>query len=237
MAKKSNIVKVKNDLVEAFIKKNNLTALKIIFYLAYDTNREELQDSELIKITMNTKNICKYCNVDIKTLKRNLKQMTETSINITDKKSEGYITIIPKIKINYNGTIELTMFKEILELIVNVKNKYTLVNAEQLMNLKSKHSARMLILLERINSFSDNVAKRKHYTLEELNKLFGTNYKKLSEFERKILKPVQEDLNNNSVLSFLYSVKFDKEEISKGRPKAVGVVINLINNTPHPTLF
>ena len=233
--KKSNIVKIKNDLVESFVKQNNLTALKILFYIAYDC--EKIPSGDIIKIKMNTKDICEYCKVDIKTITRNLEQMQKTSISWTDEKSKSFVSVLPKCYIEFGGNIEITMFKEVIQMIVDVKSKYTSVNAEQLMRLKSKHSARMILLLEMMNGFDEHVPKLKKYDLADLNLLFGTNYKRLGEFDRKILKPVKEDLDTNSKLSFVYDINYDKEAHTVGRAKAVGVTIHLIDNNPQPKLF
>ena len=233
--KKSNIVKIKNDLVESFVKQNNLTALKILFYIAYDC--EKIPAGDIIKIKMNTKDICEYCKVDIKTITRNLEQMQKTSISWTDEKSKSFVSVLPKCYIEFGGNIEITMFKEVIQMIVDVKSKYTSVNAEQLMLLKSKHSARMILLLEMMNGFDEHVPKLKRYDLGELNLLFGTNYKRLGEFDREVLKKAKEDLDTNSKLSFVYDIYYDKEAHTVGRAKAVGVTIHLIDNNPQPKLF
>ena len=236
--KKSNIVKIKNDLVESFVKQNNLTALKILFYIAYDC--EKIPAGEIIKIKMNTKDICEYCKVDIKTITRNLELMQKTSISWSDEKSKSFVSVLPKCHIEYGGNIEITMFKEVIQMIVDVRGKlgkYSLINVEQLMRLKSKHGVRMILLLEMMNGFDEHVPKLKKYDLAELNLLFGTNYKRLGEFDRKILKPVKEDLDINSKLSFVYDINYDKEAHTVGRAKAVGVTIHLIDNNPQPKLF
>jgi plasmid replication initiation protein len=233
--KKSNIVKIKNDLVESFVKQNNLTALKILFYIAYDC--EKLPSGDIVKIKMNTKDICEYCKVDIKTITRNLEQMQKTSISWTDEKSKSFVSVLPKCYIEFGGNIEITMFKEVIQMIVDVKSKYTSINAEQLMRLKSKHSARMILLLEMMNGFDEHIPKLKKYDLSELNLLFGTHYKRLGEFEREVLKKAKKDLDINSKLSFVYDVNYDKDAHTVGRAKAVGVTIHLIDNNPKPTLF
>jgi len=231
--KKSNIVKIKNDLVESFVKQNNLTALKMLFYIAYDC--EKIPTGDIIKIKMNTKSICKYCKVDVKTITRNLEQMQKTSISWSDEKSKSFVSVLPKCHIEYGGNIEITMFKEVIQMIVDVRSKlgnFSLINVEQLMLLKSKHSVRMMLLLEMINGFDEHIPKLKRYELDELNLLFGTNYKRLGEFDRKILKPAKEDLDKNSKLSFVYDINYDKDTHTVGRAKAVAVTIHLIDNFP-----
>lgn len=233
--KKSNLVKIKNDLVEAFVKSNNLTALKILFFLAYDCDKKP---DYLMSIKLDTKHLCEYCNIELSTLKRNIKQMQETSISWKDDEAEHFVSVIPKAKFGYNGVLEIDIYEDIMNMIVDVKNKYTTIDAEQLMKLSSKHSARMILLLEMINGFSDNVAKRKHYSLEDLNQLFGTDYKRFGLFEQKILKPVKQELDNSSKLSFIYSTVYDKDKKTVGRSSAVGVIIDLVvNKTLQPKLF
>ena len=228
------LCKIDNQLIEAFVKKGNLPALKILFFIA--SSDIEIT-GDYMKFNLDTKDVCERCNIDIKTLKRNVRQMTETSISIIDDKSESYINVLPFVKFRYDGKVTLEMRKEILELIKATKNQFTIINASKIMKLGSKHSVRMLMLLEYIKGFDEHVAKRKHYDLEELNLMFGTKYSKIAEFERKILVPVKEELDATSKLSFVYAVHKDKQTATVGRAKALGVIIDLIENTPQGKLF
>ena len=92
-------------------------------------------------------------------------------------------------------------------------------------------------LLEYIKGFDEHVAKRKHYDLEEMNLMFGTKYKRIKQFEAEILVPVKEELDATSRLSFVYEVHKDKTTATVGRAKALGVIIDLVQNTPQRTLF
>lgn len=228
------LCKIDNQLIEAFVKKGNLPALKILFYIA-STNIEITGD--YMKFNLNTKNICETCNIDLKTLKRNVKQMSETSISVIDEKSESYINVLPYVKFGYDGKATLEMRRDILELIKATKNQFTIIDASKIMKLGSKHSVRMLMLLEYIKGFDEHVAKRKHYDLEEMNLMFGTKYKRIKQFEAEILVPVKEELDATSRLSFVYEVHKDKPTATVGRAKAIGVIIDLVQNTPQRTLF
>lgn len=225
---KNNLAKISNSLIEAFVSKNNLVALKILFYIA--RGKIEIDEREIRDIYIDTSSACDYCNIDIKTLKRNLKQMSETSISFIDNKNDitEYITVIPYIKITAKK-IELKMFSKILNLIAETKNKFTIIDVENLMQLRSKHSVRMIQLLEMIKGFGENIPKRKRYLLEDLNGMFGTEYSRLKEFERKILVPVKAELDDKSDLSFVYETVFE-DSVKQGRPSAIGVVIDLLDN-------
>jgi len=187
---------------------------------------------------IDTKEMCTYCNIDVKTLRRNLKQMTETSIALPDDKGVRYISLMPYVDIRYKGQLEIKMFKEVLDELIAVKNRFTIIDVSTIMKFKTKHSLKMIQLVERINSYSENVAKRKHYTLDELNLLFGVQYKRLVDLERKVIKPSKLELDQYSKISFVYRLDYDKDDItSPGRAKAVSLVLDVVNNTPQPNLF
>jgi len=233
---KYNTAKVSNQLVEAFVKQNNLVAMKILFYIA----RAELAvpNSDIIKIPIRTSELIEYCKIDRQTLQRYVKKMVETSISIKDEKATSYMSVIPRAKfIVGTDLLEVEVFQDVLRLIWQVKNRFTIIDTKQLMNFRSKHSVRMIQILEMIAGFSPDVAKRKTFTLKEINLTFGTNYKKFSEIERKILKEVQEELDTNSNLTFIYQINFEKKKIGAGRPSAVSVTIDLKPNTPQGVLF
>jgi len=225
-----NNTSVSNSLIESFVNKNNVVALKILFYIS--KGKLAPKERELIKFKIDSKKLCDYCNIDMQTLRRNLKQMTETSITfVVENEYEEFISVIPKVKNIYGGYIEFSMFNKVLKLIQEVENKFTVIDLTNLMKLKSKHSIKMIQILEMIQGFSKDVAKRKYYDLASLNGLFGTNYKTLYEFERRILKNTKKELDQVSNLTFTYSKKMDKADIgTAGRPKAVGLYIELLDN-------
>jgi plasmid replication initiation protein len=126
--------------------------------------------------------------------------------------------------------MEVKIFVEVAKMIIDVKRNYSMIDTKSLMKFKSKHTLKMLPLLIRIANFSENVAKRKTYDLDALNELFGTNYKKFYEIERKILKPVKEELDAHSKLSFIYETNYDY--FDAGRPKAISITIDVVENAP-----
>ena len=97
------------------------------------------------------------------------------------------------------------------------------------MNLKHKHSIRMQLFLEMVNNYSKNTAKRIKMNLAELNGYFGTNYSRFAEIERKILRPVKEEITMNNKLTFDY--QFNDDSNGTGRPKITEVIIDVIDNS------
>ena len=232
----NDVAKISNSLIESFVKQNNIVALKTLFYIS--RSNVAVPSAKMATLSLDTSHLCDYCGIDIKTLKRNIKQMTETSINIVDDVSESYVTVIPKARfIKGTNKLEVDIYKEVLDLVWQVERRFTVIDVKSLMNLSSKHSVRMIQLLEMINGFSDTVAKRKIYSLSDLNLMFGTSYVKFSEFERKILSPIKSELDINSKLSFVYKIVFIDNPKGRGRPVADKVQIDLIRNTPQGSLF
>ena len=160
--------------------------------------------------------------------------MQETSIEFVQKTpTNTYITtlasILPMIEYETGkDTIEVLIFNKVLELVIDVKNRFTVLNVENLVNLKSINTIKMIGLLKIIDNYSSSVAKKKSYSLEMLNGLFGVNYKNYYEFERKVLKPVQEELDKESQLTFIYNFNF--EVTGRGRPPIKEVILYLKDN-------
>jgi hypothetical protein len=85
-------------------------------------------------------------------------------------------------------------------------------------------------MLQRISQYSEDIAKRKVFTLDELNLLFGTKYKKFYDIQRKVLDRVKSELDTHSRLSFIYEVDYDY--FDAGRPKAVSITLDVIDSQP-----
>jgi len=115
-------------------------------------------------------------------------------------------------------------------MIVDVKKNYTPMNIKELMKLKKAHSVRILALLNKLDTYKDKngnpIPKRKKMTLDELNAFFGVNLRNWNEIERKIIKPVKEELDTHATKSFIYEANY--EILGRGRPSFKNVTINLI---------
>lgn len=242
--------KISNNFIESAVKNNTVSALKTIYYIATgleQLNLEQYKDDELLAITLDTKNMLQYTEMTMIEITRNLKAMQKTSITFKDEieQWEMGISLLPYYKNHYGkNKTEVKLFAKIARLIIDVKSNYTMINTKALMQLKSKHSLRLLPLLYRISNYHKNIdvqkddgsytkvdvmPKRKTYDLDELNEIFGTTYKRFIDIENKILKPVKTELDLNSKISFIYEMEFDL--LGAGRPKATGITIDVIDNS------
>lgn len=224
--------KISNTFIESAIQKSNLNALKTIYYLSTILEKKDLSniaDERIINIEIDTKTMLKFTEISLIDIRRNIKAMQETSITFIDEKedfTEG-MSLLPRYKIIHGkNKIQLDIYVKIAKLIIDVKKNYTYMNIKNLMEFKSKHTIKLLTLLNRIKEYEAHIPKRKKLNLEDLNEFFGTKYKTWGELERRILKPVQEELNNGSNLTFLYESSY--ENLGKGRPRFKDVMIDLI---------
>ena len=240
---KKDKVRVSNDIITSFVKNNNIVSLKIMFFLSsnYKIKSFGKSDKNLVKIKIKKSELMKEMKISNMMLINNLLSLQKTQISWKTDDYIDYVVLIPRFIDYRNGNIEVFIFNDVLEKIIEVKKKYTNINLNQLSILKSKHSIKMLMLLSRINGYSKDVYKKVEYELDELNAIFGTKYKSLRSFCSQILDKVKTELDIKSSLSFIYEKRGDILENDKnpqrGRPKLTKVVIYLIDNNPRPTLF
>lgn len=226
-------VKISNSLLECFVIKKNITALKVIFYLGMKADKIIVNDKfHLTTMRLHLNDLCETIKTDKPTLMRNLKKMQETAITfLKDNEVVEQMSIIPRIEYKKGeDIIIIDCYNKVIELIKDVGNRFTRINVQNLVNLKSINTIKIIGLLKIIDGYSENVAKKKTYFLEELNGLFETNYKRVIDFERKILKPVQEELDNESSLTFTYNFEYEQDINKVGRPKAEAITILLLTN-------
>ncbi len=220
-------LKLANSLFQAFIRNNNLVGLKLCLVLSGAKNVIHYDDE--LQATFDVKSLCEIMNVTRKELSTNLKKVLKVHFTYADDEGTGATVPIHSYKYKSNNKqVVIGVSAPAKKLFTELgKGGYSFskANAKNLMNLQHKHSLRMQLLLEQINDFSKDVAKRRRFTLEELNGYFDVNYATYYEFERKILKKVKEDIDSSSTLTFNYH--FNDEVSGTGRPKIKEVVIDL----------
>lgn len=223
--------KIANTFIENAISKSNLSSLKTLYYLSTVLSKVDMsnmKDDKIIGIKIDKREMLKYTGLVADTIIKTAKQMQQTAITFVDE--EGIIegmSLLPRYRFVPNKNIvEIDLYVRIAKMIVNVKRNYTNINVKDLMNIRSKHSLRLLSLLCRISQYDPDIPKRKHLTLDELNLFFGTKYKSWSLIERGIIKPVKEELDANSKISFVYESNFEK--LGRGRPAFKDVAIDVV---------
>lgn len=219
-----------NSLFLAFIKNNNLVGLKLA--ILFSGARGQIEYSKNNKALFKVDTLCDLLQVSKRQLSSHLKKITKVQFDYVNQEGgAGRTTPIHSYEyINRNKDLIIEISSKAKELFTELgKGGYSFsqASATHLMSLKHKHSIRMQLLLEQIANFDKDVAKRKHYTLEQLNKYFGVNYRNYTDFETKILKPVQNEINSTNKLGFIYQLN-DDEIKGTGRPRIKNVTIDLV---------
>lgn len=229
---KGNIQKIHNSFIENVIVNNNLQALKVVFYLSTVLHELDLDNhkEELVTVTLNYEDILDFTGIKDSDVTQRLTAMQKTQIKIKniEEKWTDYIALLPRFKRHYGKKqVEIKIFTDVAKLIINVPKKFggTMLNVKDICKLKNKHSMRMLPLLHMINGFDNNSIKQKTYVLDELNEIFGTSYKRIIDFDRRVLKDVQKELNTTSKMAFTYEINMGYIGVAKGRPKALSITI------------
>lgn len=220
---------ISNDFVHSIIKNNNNITIKLLFMLVYENNI--IKDTKISTLTMDIRKIKQNLDLDFHNLRRNIKQIQKTIITIKNKKNITDLNLITKCVYDYDKQlIEIDVYNEILNELQQLKNKYTIINLDNLFKLNNKHSIKFILILESIKSYDTYIPKTKEFSINELNELFNTNYKGFREIERAVLLPVKKELDQFSKLTFIYDLLYDLDCSKVGRKPLIGVKIYLKDN-------
>jgi hypothetical protein len=235
--------KISNDFISNAIQNNNLSALKTLYYLSTilsNVDMQNMKDNKIIGIKISKRDMLNFTELTVDTIVKTTKQMQKTSITFFDVDDDGDrviegMSLLPRyVYVPNKDIVELDLYVKVAKMIVNVKAPYTHINIKSLMNIRNMHTLRLLALLNTISRYDDEYGKRKRMTLDELNMFFGVNYKSWTKIEEKIIKPIQDELDTVSNLTFVYVSNFDR--LGRGRPKFKDVTIDVIINK-QPKLF
>lgn len=164
--------KISNDFLLNTIEKNNPSTLKTMFYIATILREIELdkyEKNQLVTIELDKKELQEYTMISDDTLRRNIKQMQQTSITFFDEenKIQSGVSLIPRYEIIFGkNKIIIDLYSQIAKMIIDVEKNYTFMNVKNVMKLDSKHSIRMLGLLNNLDTYSINPTDKK--TLEQI---------------------------------------------------------------------
>lgn len=188
--------KISNDFLLNTIEKNNTSTLKTMFFLATilrEMGLEKYTDDDLVQIEINKKEFQDYTMISDNTLRRNIKQMQQTSITFIDSENntQSGVSLLPKYEILFGkNIIKLKIFGNIAKMIIDVEKNYTFMNVKNVMKLDSKHSIRMLGLLNNLDSYSilPNDKKTLDQIRDNLELINNPDYAKYVEQEDLVRK-------------------------------------------------
>lgn len=190
-----------------------------------------IKDKKISTLKIDIKKLKQNLDLDFHNLRRNIQNIQKTIITIKNNKNITDLSLITKCVYDYDRQIvEIDVYNDVLNELQQLKNKYTIINLDNLFKLNNKHSIRFIQILENINTYDKYIAKTKEFSIDELNILFNTNYKGFREIERAIIKPIQNELDELSNLTFFYDVIYDIDVARSGRKPIIGMKIFLKEN-------
>ncbi len=210
----NNLIVKSNELIEA---RFNLTLneQKLFLYAVSQL------DKDLLEFTSITVNIRDFTNLvdttekryeEIRDIARSLREK-EVFINIDNKQvSMGWFS---KVKAEERtGDIEIFFDNDMMPYLLQLKKRFTRYQLKNILYMKNKYSIRVYELLkqyEKIGSRSFELLK-----LKKVLALEKGQYIRIYDFERFVLKPSMEEINELTDINVSY------EKVKKGR-KVVGI--------------
>ena len=236
---KNTHIKISNNIVEAKLFESNLLSLKTLLYIAMIDKDIDFKNTTETVYTLSLEHIKHTFDVDNQVFRQNINSMLESSIVFSDNDNEYHaISLLNEISIDYTlKTMTIHINNKILKEVINLKNKYTLIEHKTAFQLKNKHSLKIYTILARIAGYDEDIAKKKVYSLEELNLLLGTNYKTYSQFKINVLDKVCKELDKVSDISFVCDKNIIKKDLIESKIRNIGFEFYLKNNKNRQSSF
>lgn len=206
---RNNLVVKHNDLIEA---RYNLTLneQRVILYSVSMINREK-ENFETVKVKINElTNLLDTTEkryTEFRTIAENLISKT---LHIKKGNSELVTSWLSSMEyIKNEGIIELEFSRKLIPYLLQLKEKFTRYELENILYFKNKHSIRVYELMKQY----EKIGKRE-ISLEDLRKCLGileNEYLRFSNFENRVLKTTKEEINGYTDININY------EKIKTGR--------------------
>lgn len=204
----NDLIVKSNDLVQARYDLS-LNEQKIILYAAskLDRNKEQFNILTLnIRDFFNLLGTTKERYTEIRETVRELRRK-EVIINTGNGEIiTGWLSSIEYIR--DTGVIELEFSKKLIPYLLQLKERFTRYQLKNILYLSNKHSIRIYELLKQY----EGIGKRS-FTVTELKEILmlQSQYNRFYDFERYVLKPTVEEINDYT------DIKVSYEKIRKGR--------------------
>lgn len=203
----SLIVKA-NDLIQARYELT-LNEQKIILYAVskLDTNKDNFNI-----ISLNVKEFFKLLNTSTERyteLREIVKELISKTLVIDTGEGEIISTWLSSLEYKRNtGVIELEFSNKLIPYLLQLKKNFTRYQIKNILYLSNKHSIRIYELLKQYETIS-----KRTFKVYELKKilLLENQYSRFYDFERYVLTPTMEEINEHTDILISY------EKIKRGR--------------------
>lgn len=214
---KNNLIVKHNDLIQARYNLS-LNEQKIVLYAASQIDRDK---DNFNMITISIKEFTELLGTTQERYTE-FREIAESLISKTlyiNKEGSELVTswLSSMEYITDKGIIELEFSKKLIPYLLQLKERFTRYQLENILYLENKYSIRIYELMKQ----HQNIGKRE-FELQELKKtlMIEGQYERVYDLERRILKPSMEEINEHT------DIIIDYEKIKTGR-KITGFVFTI----------
>ena len=204
----------------------NLTEMRLLLVYQSKINARNI---DTIRVTFTLESFQKIMdinNVDISALKRNMKKISQRSVEIPYKKGFQFVPLYQRCGMyqNSNGEwcIDLECNQEILPYMFEMKKNYFKYQLWNSIKLTSLNQIRMYEILKQY----EKIGKRK-ILVEELKPMLGIStkqYTQYRDFKRYVLDVCQKALEANTDIKYTY------ETLKGAKGKVLSIVFTITKN-------
>ena len=209
-----NLVVKSNELIEARYKLN-INEQKILLYAISKLDRDKKEMNIIEFDTLEFTELIDSKGNRYEDFRETVRSLRKKEVIITTDDKEMIAGWLSNIKIYKNtGKVTLKFDDELIPYLLQLKSRFTRYELKNILYLKSKYSIRVYELLKQYQ-----VIKSRKFTLEELKEILmleKNQYNRIYDFERFVLKPSMEEINEYTDLEVSY------EKLKKGR-KVIGI--------------
>jgi len=217
----------------------------ILLQVAKTLQEQDIFDKkENTTVTYQATPLLKMLNIaDKRTLRgviRSLQRCIMSFENL-EERWECDVNIFTKAKYHAGGKIEIQIDYDMLPFFKHLSKEighYTELNIKEMKQFKSQYTIRIYQLARKLQNISITKKTKawkqeKDYTLDEFQKIMGSDYEKWQDIERWVLKPAIKELENNSFIYVNYEkIMGYKKGQTRGRQSVVGVKL-MMNRVGH----
>ncbi len=222
-----------NHLIEASYKLS-LQEVRLIFLLS---SMIKANDKDFFSYKINIENLKVFLGLKDKNFHTKIKNITKDLLGKVlilpdfDAKTELQIAWLSSAKYyNKEGIVELCFNPELKSYLLQLKNKFTQYELQNILNLKSFYSIRIYELLKQYEKIGERLLN-----LDELKKILGIDknkYNKYNNFKKKVLLTAQNELEQKTDLAF----EFEEQKTNRSISAILFRIIKRIKNkTPATT--
>jgi len=231
----ANVIEIHNNIVEAQYKlsrEQQLLLFKIVMEInkgRYESNTTMITknwEMYVLVTKLNVAETAKYLNIDKRTIRKVIQSLQKVIITHVDldKKTKTDTQVIGRARyVNDEQEVQIMINDEMGKYLKDMSVNYTQLNLKEIVTLKSQYSIRIYQLARKLQNIKPPYTKAITYTLEEFQKMIGSNYPTWQKLKTNVLEPSKKELIKNTRLWIDFEPIKESKGNKGGRPKVTKI--------------